>query len=308
MNLRWTSVAWSVVYLLLLLSFATPFSFITIFVLLLPGVILYATLSVRAFALHIAIVWIAAALLLSNPVIILLAVFFMVPALVMGHFYKTRASALKVVVMGTGTLLLEFLLAFLAVTVIYDFSLASSIEETLNTMMSLMQNMADNELIASDLVWSPEMAQQLSSLAARMTPFTMIMCSFLLAAVTHLIARPTLNSLGHSVRSFPPLRDWRLPRALIWYYLATVLIMLFGSAAVMDSFVGTVLLNLSPLLNFLFMIQAASFFFFLAYQKKWNPAIPVLLIIAMLFIPPLKIVGILDIAMPLREMITRSRR
>lgn len=193
-------MAWSVVYLLLLLSFATHFSFITIFVLLLPGVILYATLSVRAFAFHIAIVWIAAALLLSNPVIILLAVFFMVPALVMGHLYKTRASALKVVVMGTGTLLLEFLLAFLAVTVIYDFNLASSIEETLNTMMSLMQNMADNELIASDLVWSPEMAQQLSSLAARMTPFTMIMCSFLLAAVTHLIARPTLNSLGHSVK------------------------------------------------------------------------------------------------------------
>lgn len=308
MNLRSTSIAWSVVYLLLLLSFASPFSFITIFVMLLPGVILYATLSLRAFLFHIAVVWAAAFLLLLNPVIILLAIFFIVPVLVMGYLYKARASALKVVVMGTGTLLLEFLLAFLAITVIYDFNLASSIEETLTTMTTLMQNMADNELIAADLVWTPEITQELSSLAARMTPFTMIMGSFLLAAVTHMIARPILSSLGYAVPSFPPVRDWRLPRALIWYYLATVLIMLFGGAAVMDSFVGTVLLNLSPMLNFLFMIQAASFFFFLAYHKKWNPAIPVLLIIVMLFVPPLKIVGILDIATPLREIITRSRR
>lgn len=308
MNLRWTSIAWSVVYLLLLLSFATPFSFITIFVMLLPGVILYTTLSLRAFLIHTAVVWAAASLLLSNPMIILVAVFFMIPVVVMGHLYKKKASALKVVAMGTGTLLVEFLLAFLAITVIFDFNLASSIEDTLNMMTAFMQNMADSELVATELVWSPEVAQQLSSLAARMTPFTMIVCSLLLAAVTHMIARPTLNSLGHAVPSFPPLRDWRLPRSLIWYYLATVLLMLFGSAALMEGFIGTILLNLSPMLNFLFMIQAASFFFFLAYHKKWNPAIPILLIIAMLFIPPLKIAGILDIAAPLREMITRSRR
>lgn len=308
MNLRWTSIAWSVVYLLLLLSFATPFSFIAIFVMLVPGVILYTTLSLRSFLIHIVVVWAAASLLLSNPAILLLAVFFMIPVIVMGHLYKTKASAFKVVAMGTGTLLAEFLLAFLAVTVLFGFNLASSMEETLTTMTTLMQNMADSELIATELVWSPEVAQQLSSLAARMTPFTMIVCSLLLAAVTHLIARPTLNSLGFAVPSFPPLRDWRLPRSLIWYYLITVLLMLFGGPALMDGFIGTILLNLSPMLNFLFMIQAASFFFFLAYHKKWNPAIPVLLIVAMLFIPPLKIAGILDIAAPLREMITRSRR
>lgn len=76
----------------------------------------------------------------------------------------------------------------------------------------------------------------------------------------------------------------------------------------MSGFMGMILINLMPLLQFLFMIQSASLFFFAAYHRKWNPAIPVLLVVAMLFIPPLRIVGILDIAFPLREMLTRPRR
>lgn len=63
-----------------------------------------------------------------------------------------------------------------------------------------------------------------------------------------------------------------------------------------------------PLLQFLFMVQTASFFFFVAYHRRWNPVFPVLLLVALLFIPPLRIVGILDIAFPLRDMITRPRR
>ncbi|WP_019639422.1 DUF2232 domain-containing protein [Paenibacillus fonticola] len=307
MNLRWTPIAWSAVYLLFLLSFVTPFSLITIFVMLVPGVILYTTLSLRAFLLHVGVVWAVAFVLLLDPLILLTAAVFVVPVLVMGHLYKLKASALKVVAAGTGTLLGEGLLGLLVITAFFDFHLATSIENFLNIMAAPLQNMA-NSPFAANVLWSPEMSQQISSLVVRVTPVSLVLSSLMLAAITHTIARPTLSSMGHPVQGFPPLREWRLPRALIWYYLISSLITMFSGPEAMQGSIGTMLLNLLLVLNFLFMIQAASFIFFLAYEKKWNPAIPVLFIIAMLLFSPLKIVGILDIAAPLREMITRSRR
>lgn len=309
MKLSWTSIAWSVVYLLLLLSFATPLSIITIFVLLLPVVILYATQTLRAFLLHIAVVWMAVFVILG-PTILPLAIYFIIPALVMGHLYKKRASAYKVVIAGAGTILMQCLLLLLISTLLFDFNLTASIEEVVIALMEPLQNMTENPLSGSGAagLWSPELAYELSSLTARMVPFTLTVCSLVLAAITHMIARPSLNSMGHTVPSLPPIRDWKLPRSLVWYYLITVLLTIFGGSTVMEGFVGTILLNLSPLLNFLFMIQAASFFFFMAYHRRWNPAIPILLIIVMFFIPILRIVGILDIATPLREFVTRPRR
>lgn len=306
MKLRWTSVAWSAAYLLLLLSLATPLTVITMFFLIVPGILLYTTLSTRAFLVHVAVVWLAASLIFG-PVILLQALYFIIPSIVMGYLYKKRGPAFRTVMAGAGTILLEFLLILLISTVFFDFNLANAIEDLLNSAMAPFTNVADSSLTGG-FVWSPEMSQQFSSLTVRMVPFTMIVFSLLIAAVAHAISRPTLSSLGHAVPKLPPVRDWRLPRSLIWYYLIGVLLQWFGGEAVQQGFMGTILLNLMPLLQFLFMVQTASFFFFAAYHRKWNPVIPILLIVAMLIIPPLRIVGILDIAFPLRDMITRSRR
>lgn len=306
MKLRWTSVAWSVVYLLLLLSLATPLTVVTAFFLIVPGVLLYTTLSPKAFVLHIAPVWIISALIFG-PMIWLQAAYFLIPGIVMGHLYKKRASAIRTILTGAGTVMALFLMVLLVSTVFFQFNLAAAIEDMLNTAMAPLQNVADSPL-SSGVVWSPELSQQVSSLTVRLIPFTMIVCALVITAIAHAIARPTLGSMGHIVPKLPPVRDWRLPRSLIWYYLIGLLIQLFGGESVHQGFMGTILLNMMPLLQFLFMIQSASLFFFAAYHRKWNPTIPVLLVVAMLFIPPLRIVGILDIAFPLREMLTRPRR
>ncbi|HEY4390404.1 MAG TPA: DUF2232 domain-containing protein [Paenibacillus sp.] len=312
MKLRWTSVAWSVVYLLLLLSLATPLAVITVFFLLVPTVLLYSTLSRRLFLLHIVPAWILAAIL-CGPTILLQALYFIIPSIVMGELYKKRAPAFRTVMMGAGTILVEFLLVLLISTVLFDFHLSWAIEDMINAAMDPFKNVADGSIgsgLGSSLVWSPEMIQQFSSLTVRMLPFTLIVCSLIIAAVTQAISRPTLGSMGLIVPKMPAFRNWRLPRSLIWYYLICLILNMLGGAAISEGFLGTILVNMTPLLQFLFMIQAASLFFFIAYQRKWNPVLPILLVIAMVFIPllPLWIVGIADIAFPLRDMITKSKR
>ncbi|MCA1295999.1 YybS family protein [Paenibacillus sp. alder61] len=306
MKLRWTSVAWSVVYLLLLLSLATPLTVVTAFFLIVPGVLLYTTLSFKTFALHVVPVWLICTLIFG-PFMLLQAIYFIVPAIVMGHLYKKRASAVRTILSGAGTIMGMFLLVLLISTVFFDFNLATSIEDMINTAMAPLQNMADSPLSAG-VAWSPELSTQLSNLTVRLIPFTMVVCALIITTIAHAVVRPTLGSMGHIVPKLPLIRDWRLPRSLIWYYFAALLLQMFGGESVAQGFLGTILLNITPLLQFLFMIQSASLFFFAAYHRKWNPAIPVLLVVAMVFFPPLRIVGILDIAFPLREMLTRPRR
>lgn len=314
MKSHWTSIAWSFAYLLLLLSLVTPLTVITAFLLVVPGTLLYTMLPRKKFLVHIAGVWIALVAIgtlmgnyIFGSLLLLQAIYFMIPSIAMGHLYKKHASAVKIVITGMGVILLEFLLLLSVGSLFFDFNLASSIEDIMSTAVAPLQNVTDTTLTGG-MVWSPEMTEKFSTYAVRFIPFTLILCSLLISSITHVIVRPTLNSMGHVVSKMPPLRDWRLPRSLIWYYLISTLLIMFAGPSASEGSLGMILDNLIPLLQVLFIIQTASFVFFVAYHKKWYPVIPVLLVLALPFVPGLWIAGLLDIAFPLREMITRSRR
>ncbi|MNU50285.1 hypothetical protein D3C71_392470 [compost metagenome] len=306
MKFHWTSVAWSIVYFLLLLSLVTPLTVVTVLFLLVPGVILYTTLSRTSFILHVVPVLLLL-LFLLGPYFILVPLYFLIPSITMGHMYKKRAPAMRTLLVGAATILVEFILLLLVSTVFFDFNLAQTIENVINTAASPLRDMTGSNL-ASGLNWTEEKTQLLSDLTVRTIPFTMTVTSLAIAAVTHAISRPTLSSLGQITPKMKPFRELKLPRSLVWYYCLGLVIQLFAGSAAGEGFLGTVLLNLMPLLQFGFIIQAAGFFFYLAYVKKWNLVIPILLTIAIIFIRPLWIIGLFDIAFPLRDMVTRSRR
>ncbi|RUT33731.1 DUF2232 domain-containing protein [Paenibacillus zeisoli] len=305
MKFHWTTAAWSIVYFLLLLSLVTPLTVVTVLFLLVPGVILYTTLSRTSFILHVVPVLLLL-LFLLGPYYILVPLYFLIPSIIMGHMYKTRAPAARTLLVGAATILVEFILLLLVSTVFFDFNLAQTIEDVINTTSMPLRDMTGSNLV-SGLDWTEKKTELLSDLV-RTIPFTMTVTSLAIAAVTHAIARPTLSSLGQITPKMKPFRELRLPRSLVWYYCIGLIIQLFAGTAAREGFLGTVLVNLMPLLQFGFIIQAAGLFFYLAYVKKWNLVIPILLTIAMIFIRPLWIIGLFDIAFPLRDMITRSRR
>ena len=305
MKLRWTSIAWSVAYLLLLLSLKSPLLVITSFFILLPSVVLYTILPFRSFVMHIVPV-LAIVGFLAGPSSLILSILFLIPSLIMGRLYKKRASAFRTIITGSIVILVEFLLLLLFSTMLFDFDLSHVVENMMNMSAAPIEGMS-TETLASSLGWSQDMVEQLSALTVRSLPFTLTVCALVTATIAHAIARPTLASLGVVVPKLAPLRTWKLPRALVWYYLLALLIGMFrdGNGT---SYVDTILLNITPMLGFCFMIQTASFFFFLAHSRKWNPIIPIVLIIVMLFFQPLRILGILDMVFPLRDKISRSGR
>lgn len=305
MKFRWTSVAWSVAYLLLLLSLSTPLLIITTLFLFIPAVVLFTTLSTRQFVMHLVPILIIVGLI--TPVYVLLAVYFLIPALVMGRWYKKRASAMSTILAGTVTILGEFLLLLLLGTALFNFDLSTYVNDMLQMVTSPLSDLGTVNPLMADLNFTSEDVNTLSYMTIQIIPMTLIISSFMMAVITHSIVRPILNSMNYAVPKLKPAREWRLPRSFIWYYLLGVVVnMLFGASD--SSFMLMISANLLPLLRIAFMIQTIGFLFFLVYERKWSKIVAILLTVPVIMLPGLWIIGIIDMAFPLRELVTKSKR
>ncbi|MEK4061665.1 MULTISPECIES: DUF2232 domain-containing protein [unclassified Paenibacillus] len=305
MKFRWTSVAWSIVYLLLLLSLSTPLLIITTLFLIIPAVVLFTTLSTKQFIVHLLPVLLIVGLI--TPVYVVLALYFLIPAIVMGRWYKKRASALSTILAGTVTILGEFLLLLVIGTALFNFDLSSYVNDMMQMVTSPLSDLGTGNPLMTEFNLTSEDVNTISHMTIQVIPMTLILSSFMMAVITHSIVRPILNSMEYAVPKLKPAREWRLSRSFIWYYLLGVVInLLFGNSD--NSFMLMISANLLPLLQIVFKIQTIGFLFFVVYERKWCKIVAILLALPVIWLPGLWIIGIIDMAFPLRELVKKSKR
>ncbi|MEK3688068.1 DUF2232 domain-containing protein [Paenibacillus sp. FSL R10-2736] len=305
MKFRWTSVAWSIAYLLLLLSLSTPLLLITTLFMIIPAIVLFTTLSTKQFILHIVPVLLIVGLI--TPFYVLIAIYFLIPALVMGRRYKKRASAMSTLIAGMVAVLGEFLLILLISTTFLQFNLYDYVYDVLQTYTDWLATMGASNPLLSEITISSDQIGMMSWLTIQAIPMTLILSAFIIAVITHSIVRPILNSMEYAVPRLKPAREWRLSRAFIWYYLlGVVLSLLFGGAD--SGFMLMVSANLLPLLQIAFKIQTIGFLFFLIHERKWSKIVALLLAIPVIVLPGFWIIGVVDLAFPLRELVKKSKR
>jgi uncharacterized protein YybS (DUF2232 family) len=298
-------VAWSIAYLLLLLSLSTPLILITTLFIIIPAIVLFTTLSTKQFILHVLPILLIVGLI--TPVYILIAVYFLIPALVMGRWYKKRASAMSTLVAGMVTILGEFLLILLVSTTLFNFDLYNYVYDILQTYTSWLSSMGASNPLLSEISFSSDQIGKMSQLTIQVIPMTLILSAFMMAVITHSIVRPILNSMEYAVPRLKPAREWRLARSFIWYYLlGVVLSLLFGGAD--SGFMLMISANLLPLLQIAFKIQTIGFLFYLVHERKWSKIIALLLAIPVIALPGFWIIGVVDLAFPLRELMKKSKR
>lgn len=296
----WSPIAWSAVYFIILLSFITPFSVFTAFLIMVPALIIYITTSPKCLAICMLSVYALTALLTGNVgvVLVLIGLFFLVPSLIMGYLYKKQTDAHLVVTGGIVTLIVILLLAILAISLT-----GSNVTEGLG--MFLMDSfLSVPEVLRQGI--TEEMMQELIFYMTRMIPLYVIMFAAFYAIITHVVARQVLKRTGMNLQKMIPIKKWMLPRTLLWYYLVAMLLEMFVEWD-KYSMVAMILLNLIPLLTLVFAVQAVSFLFFIADAKKWNKAVPFLGIIpAVLFPTLISWIGVLDVAFKMRERVKKS--
>lgn len=297
MKFHWSSVAWSIAALLLILLLFTPFQILTICFTAVPIVILYTTLNKISFAVHMLLIWLAAFLLLGTygSVAILFSIYFMIPAIVIGRLYKKKSHAMTVLFGGLVTVLVESLIMLFILTLVMKFDFYSYLADAVHMSLDPLQKA---NLMPVD--WTPKMTDDLIVAMGQMIPFALIFSALVITAITHAVSRPFLKSMKYDVPAFKPLKDWMLPRSLVWYYfIAVILDMIFSRSG--SAFLTIILVNLLPLLKIAFMVQTICFFFFVADLNKWPKAVAWVFVIPLLIFPPLRIIGLLDIAFPIRQ-------
>ncbi|RAP74253.1 DUF2232 domain-containing protein [Paenibacillus montanisoli] len=300
MKTGFKSVLWSAAAFVLLLMVAVPvINALAAAVLMVPTVILYTTLSKRAFTLHMAAVYGIGVAIMGLPALIV-ALFFLVPSIVMGHFYRKGVPARKVLTATVLTLLAQLLLELVLFDLVFDFSLLREIREvTTKTVDSLREQ----GLMPSG--WTATVTESYVQSLIHSIPMALITVSFLLAVITHAIAAPALRGSGLAIPRLQAAREWRLPRIFVFYYLIA-LIADMATPNTGTSFMTVTLHNLVPLMQMAFSIQAMGFFFFLAHERKWNKAIPVLLSVLVAIFQPLSLIGVIDAAFPIRKAFKKS--
>ena len=294
---KWQPLIWIGAYILLLLSLMTPFNAITVCFLMIPIVFLFVTLTVTQFVIgYLAAV--AVLFLLAGTYafpLALISVLFLGPAVVMGVMYKRKMPALTVVVAGTGSLiavmLAGLLVSYLGGINLIDFS-AQYIRESFATLPENMRQGLPENFIENAI-----------DMTSRMIPFYMITFSLVYSAVTHAVSRRVLKLAGIEVPAMKPIKEWMLPKSLVWYYLLALILELIVPPE-SDSVLVTFLWNLIPLLMLVFSLQAISFLSFIADAKKWNKTLPILGIVAFPLVPSLvSLLGVFDVAFNIRKMI-----
>jgi len=299
-------LGWSVATILLLLSVITPLSIVTFCLLMIPVIVQFVKLDTKRFLLHygvsLVIVYVLTSSVLGGWAGILLvsmSLFFLPPVIQMGNLYKKRAPARTVLTAGTVTLLAELLLS-LVVSYLFGFNLIDKIkqfmQESINTLPDQLKGM-----IALD-------QDMLIQLMSQMLPLYMIGISLVLVVIAHWLSRKILNRSGESIPAFKPMREWMLPRSFVWYYMIALFMEFFVKDT--NSIFFTILINLLPLLTAAFAIQALAFLFFVAHMNRWNRTLPIAGIVLLLIFPPayfiFSMLGVFDVAFPIRERMTRK--
>jgi uncharacterized protein YybS (DUF2232 family) len=283
------------VLLLLMLSMAVPLlNVISILLMMIPYVVLYASLSRWSFAAHVAVVWAVSSLLLGW-IAPLLGLFFIVPAIIMGHLIVKQSPPGRVLVSGILSLLGIMLLELLLFNLIFDLSLIGEMGDQMREMINSLQK---EGLLPAE--WTADLTDSLVKMVTQSVPVVMITISFVYAAVTQYISRAVLNRLDMRIPSMPKAPDWKLPRIMVFYYLvALVLSMIIPSD---DSFLSVALLNLVPLLMLAFTIQTIGFFYYIGQQRGWSRIVSfIIAVIVLIFYKPLSLIGLLDTAFPIRK-------
>ncbi|WJH36207.1 YybS family protein [Paenibacillus sp. CC-CFT747] len=209
-----------------------------------------------------------------------LPLFFLPSVIAMERMYRKRNLARLAILSGTLTLLAE-LLVLLVVSKLFGYNLVES-----------LRNMLTDSLVSLPEAWksmvTPETIDNSVYYVIQSLPVFMIAFCVWYVFVCHAAGRWLLRKTGVTVPALSPVRKWKLPKSLVWYYLA-VMILDFMVKPDSDPFLFTVVWNLLPLLTFAFAVQALSFLSYVTYHKRKGRFLPAAAVCLTILFPPLSI-------------------
>lgn len=226
---------------------------------------------------------------------------------VMGTLYRQKKSAFSSFIGGTLTSLVSLLISLVVSYYMFNINPVTAIQDMLKESMEMSEAMI-GQFGAVDPK-QVEAMENMVGMISKMVPMLLILGSAQFAILNHWLSRKVLQRLGTQVQGFPPFREWKWPKSILYYYLAVLAVSMFVASNA-DHVLQVVVLNIKPILDIMMMIQGLSFLVFFSYQKGWGKIVPILAVVFVFIFPPfpfiLVIMGILDLGIDLRNKLSKK--
>lgn len=250
----------------------------------------------------------AGALLISfiagGLVAVPLALMYGTTGLVMGAFIRKQSDSWIVYMAGSLVFLVNIVLDYIIGVTLLDISFLDVFAE------AFKQSMADtSEMLGQEAPYTESEVNAVIQYIGALLPAIFVLTAFVAMLLITAVNYPVIKRLGVKVKPFTPVRNVRLPRAILWYYL----IFMVGALIVQPE-AGTawydMYVNVMFILQACLYIQGITFIFFLAHSKKWPKAIPVIITVLSIPIFPLlyliRLLGIIDLGFDLRQRMQKK--
>ena len=278
-------------------------SVVTTLILALPIAWYSAKYHWKATAL-VAAVCLILSLVVGGLIALPLALIHLPIGMMVGMSIYYRKSKLFMFLGASLVLLMSLMLQYVALIVFFGINLLDELfamtQESMSRAIAVMERTGNSteelEEAANQVVFSFE----------TLMPVLLILVTFLLTWILLQIYLPILKRLGTEVPKFPPFRDMKLPKSVLWYYLIVLLVSLLS-----DLQPGTMMYmaftNAYVLLQVLLFLQGVSFYHFYIKQEGWPAWVTVLVtILAVPLLSFTSIVGIIDLGFDIRGWIKRA--
>lgn len=284
--------------------FIPIFSIVTMFFLASPFIILIMRHGLKA-----TIPMLFGSLIISiflGPILALpITLMFAGTGLIMGYFYLKRQPMLALTG-GTIAFLISFVINYVVSIAFFGMDVFGELLEEMKTSMNQAFDLFSTfgQEVPADII--DEMNSQLE-LLSYILPSILVVSAFIFAIITHLTNRLILKRLKLDFGSLKPFKDWTLPKSMLWYYLAAIIL---GFLDLQEgSFMYIALLNMIFVLQLLLLLQGFSFIFYYRHVKQLSKGIPILVIITSMILPLLqdliRILGIIDLGFDLRNRLKK---
>jgi uncharacterized protein YybS (DUF2232 family) len=220
---------------------------------------------------------------------------------VMGALYQKRKSSFAILLGGSLTYIVGFVLLYIGTIVFLEIDIMKQsitlMEDSLKKAGQFSEVLGGgNEQQLQSLTESLKLLQYLA-------PSALLIVGVLFALLTQLVANIVLKRFRMDVPAFPPFREWSFPKSFLWYYLGVILLSFVSSEVGSPLYVAAV--NLILILENIMIIQGLTVIFYFSYLKKWPKAVPIIAVIfSFLLALPLQLIkflGIIDLGFNLRK-------
>ncbi|CAM5197648.1 putative protein YybS OS=Ureibacillus acetophenoni OX=614649 GN=SAMN05877842_105187 PE=4 SV=1 [Ureibacillus acetophenoni] len=253
-------------------------------------------------SIFVAILAIAITFFIGGLLILPFSFIFASIGVVMGITLQLKKSKIFLL-MATGlTVLITFAIDYLITLKLFEFDFIKELMQLMRT--SYEQSLTLTQNITGQSPITTENLELLFEMLETTIPAAVTIAAFVLAFVIISLNLPILKRLGVNVPKFSALKDLKLPRSILWYYLIVLSINLFVKPEV-GTTLYVICLNLSMVLWVLLTIQGLSFIlYFLDKKVKLTNLIKVLVIL--LAIPLYSfvvLIGIVDLGFDIRGLV-----